>query len=266
MCTDGSVVMGPALDTADLLARGLGLKARVVLAEAGHSTFDESLRDTASEQANRLGAALDVLPAIEHTFWDVAVPITDYLLSKPNALPVLCAHARRSPTRALLGSVSSGLIGRLSRPIVLLGPDAATIAGFSRVVVCTDGGDLSLEALPVAAGLARDLRLPLWLIEVLEPGTNDAPNLHALANDFAAVGVEANWETLHGRQPASTIVDYLAGDPGTLTVVATHGRSGWRNVLLGSTMIAILRHAKGPIVAVRPFGPQEGESPGGSRP
>jgi nucleotide-binding universal stress UspA family protein len=55
---------------------------------------------------------------------------------------------------------------------------------------------------------------------------------------------------LVGR-PAEAIVAYAREKQATLIVMTTHGYSGVRHVLLGSTTEAVLRHASCPVLSIR---------------
>jgi nucleotide-binding universal stress UspA family protein len=55
---------------------------------------------------------------------------------------------------------------------------------------------------------------------------------------------------LVGR-PAEAIVKYATEKGATMIVMTTHGYSGVRHVLLGSTTEAVLRHAACPVLSIR---------------
>ncbi|MCL4720932.1 MAG: universal stress protein [Gammaproteobacteria bacterium] len=55
---------------------------------------------------------------------------------------------------------------------------------------------------------------------------------------------------LTGR-PAETIVDYASEKGAEMIVITTHGHSGLKHVLLGSTTEGVLRRATCPVLSVR---------------
>jgi nucleotide-binding universal stress UspA family protein len=55
---------------------------------------------------------------------------------------------------------------------------------------------------------------------------------------------------LVGR-PADEIVGYARDKSAQLIIMATHGYSGVKHVLLGSTTESVLRHASCPVLSIR---------------
>lgn len=51
--------------------------------------------------------------------------------------------------------------------------------------------------------------------------------------------------------PAPTILSIAAEDKADLIVMGTHGRSGWRRLLLGSVTESVLRHSAIPVLTIR---------------
>ena len=54
-----------------------------------------------------------------------------------------------------------------------------------------------------------------------------------------------------GGQPADTVVDYAKDNGATLIIMTTHGHTGLKHALLGSTAEAVLRRASCPVLSVR---------------
>ncbi len=139
--------------------------------------------------------------------------------------------------------------------------------GLKHALVPIDFSDHSLRALDVAHTLAAETTGTITLLHVVEllPGWEDAPL--AIRPDRLAKEAEAKLERLaaeRGLDPklvARTAVrigipwaeitraaDDLDRD---LIVIATHGYTGWKHVLLGSTAERVVRHAKCPVLVVR---------------
>ena len=253
LCTDGSAGMTPALQMAQRLAAGLHVDLRLLHAMTGKGDHADLVRNEAAQQAKEFGAGLDTIEAADEVMWDAAVPLVDSLSKRPGSLPVVASHARRGPGEALFGSVAAKVLRALHRPVAIMGPEGKpSTAEFRRIVACIDGSDLSLTAVRVAAELARGIDVPLWLIMVVDPLDESVSILPGVARDLKLVGVEAHWETLRHAHPHRAIVDYAASDPATITVAATQGRSGWRDLVMGSTVTNIVRHAAGVVVTVQP--------------
>jgi len=73
---------------------------------------------------------------------------------------------------------------------------------------------------------------------------------------LAAAGYDVAVEVRFG-DPAQEIVACAAEHGVDLIAMATHGRSGWRRLALGSVAEQVLRTAHVPMLLVRPFGNDE---------
>lgn len=248
--TDGSELSRTALAGGRLIADQLGVELRVVHAIAGKEAIHNALLDEAREQADALGAAFDVIESNEYLIWDVTGPLVSYFAQWPGALPVLTSHGRSGLAKTILGSVAAGLVDQLPAPVLVFGPRAAPPSRYARVLACTDGSGFARGAVGAAAGIARDLSVPLWIVDVVDPDVGDTPAVAALAHELAPGGIHAEWDTLHGRDAARAIVDYADREPGTISVLATHGRTGWRKIVMGSVAADVIRHANGPVLLV----------------
>jgi nucleotide-binding universal stress UspA family protein len=138
------------------------------------------------------------------------------------------------------------------------------------IVFPTDFSPLSLGAVPWLARMQGELQADIHCISVvqqppafsmLELGTVPLPTQDALVagatealhqlvrrhlGDLRVTVVRA----VPGR-PAEGVVDYAREVGASLIVVTTHGRSGLRHAVLGSTAEAILRRAACPVLSVR---------------
>jgi nucleotide-binding universal stress UspA family protein len=88
------------------------------------------------------------------------------------------------------------------------------------------------------------------------PSTDDlvASARARLANfvtqNLAGLAPAAGQAVLVGR-PADEIVGYAREQGAALIIMATHGYSGVKHVLLGSTTESVLRHADCPVLSIR---------------
>ncbi len=254
-CSDGSTSTESLLGAAASVAAALGVPSRVLHARQG------PLRDKEFEVVRLAAAAgglpLDTVEAVEQTPWEVIGAILTYFRERPDALPVVAAHARHSPTKALLGSVSSVMIRDLGRPALVMGPDASPPDAISRVMVTVDGSRFAEHAIVAGVAFARQLDVELWLVEMLEEGTEQATNLAGTAWKLGVQhpNLRVGWETLHGSRADRAIIDYVGRDPSTILVAATHGRTALSEMVLGSVANGLVRHAAGPVLLVRPVEP-----------
>ena len=68
--------------------------------------------------------------------------------------------------------------------------------------------------------------------------------------------VKAEYAIEYGT-PASTIVRFAKEHSVDMIVMGTHGRTGWRRVLMGSVAEDVVRHSPVPVLAVKPETPAE---------
>ena len=142
------------------------------------------------------------------------------------------------------------------------------------MVIPLDGSSVAETALPLAVKLAKQCGVPLVLFRVLEilPLTFVDPMSIAGGNYQAILdGLEhAAQDYLHQVAatlrrndfsveittpmggPAEKIVRYAHDHPGSLVVMATHGRTGVTDVVLGSVARQVVLHGNTPTLVVRP--------------
>lgn len=138
-----------------------------------------------------------------------------------------------------------------------------------RILVPTDLSPSSLEAVNYACGLARAAHAAVHFVHIVEP----VPRLSSL-NDLPIMlsdaELAARWERLLTRlaeenatpqtpvstevrigKPADEIVVIAKERDADLIVLSTHGRTGLKHVLLGSTAERVVRHSTCPVLVVR---------------
>ena len=141
----------------------------------------------------------------------------------------------------------------------------------SAVVFPTDFSDLSLKALPLARRMAAVLDAELHCVYAVEEphiyatldmGPVAIPTAEELAasaesrlQSFVADQVKGLDHPVHTRvltgRPAEEIANYANEVNADMIVMTTHGHSGVKHVILGSTTEAVLRHASCPVLSVR---------------
>lgn len=143
----------------------------------------------------------------------------------------------------------------------------------TRIVVPLDGSDVSEAALPEAIRQAKAFDLPVHLVRVVDTrvleqvgGSAAAFNYSMLGEMFAeeseeshryiadvrkrleAEGLTVTSDVRVGRV-AQGILD--AVQPGDMIVMGSHGRSGFKRLVLGSVAEEVLRHATVPVLMVK---------------
>ena len=143
---------------------------------------------------------------------------------------------------------------------------------FERIVVGLDGSDVSEVALGAGAELAKGLGAPLHLVRVA-----DLTVVPWGANEAAAAYAELSDEMTQEKREAEQYLEALAAPlrqagqnvttevrsgvaaselceavrPSDLLVVASHGRSGWRRLVLGSVAEEVVKNAPAPVLVAR---------------
>jgi nucleotide-binding universal stress UspA family protein len=183
-----------------------------------------------------------------------------------DTLVCMSSQGRGGIARAVMGSVAEALLRTIDLPVLVVGPHVADSFTFSgRVAACVDGSHESERTLAPAQAWAAALALPLWLIEVAVPSTPvewttqvDVVDSADLARLARRLGDVAGWETYHSRHPARELAAVTASEyePTALLVMATHGRTGWDRLRLGSVTATAIHAATVPVLVV-PVAPAE---------
>ena len=145
---------------------------------------------------------------------------------------------------------------------------------FRSILVPTDFSECARRAAPVAAQLARLTGASVICLHVVEPvvqplgwtpvaepmpaaelgermeesAARDLPAF-SKSEEFAGLAVE---DLIAHGEPASEIVR-VAGERGVgLIVISSHGRTGLGRILFGSTAESVVRHARCPVLVVKP--------------
>lgn len=174
---------------------------------------------------------------------------------------ILCMAASASllPHGGYLGGVAEDIARSLGQPLFLVGrniiPDPPP-GPTRRIIVPVDGSDLAKAALAPAAAAADRLGVPMWIVTVLNPTVEssdggDTNLIRGYAKEVhKSFGIEAQFEVLHGVNPAGAITQF-AGDDGNV-VMTTHGRTGFGRMVTGSVTTNVITHSKRSVIVYRP--------------
>jgi nucleotide-binding universal stress UspA family protein len=211
------------------------------------------------------------------TVGDAAVEIVRYAEQEEMDLIALATHGRSGLQRWLYGSVAEKVLHTTHTPLLLVRPTEEPTAAppaLTHVVVPLDGSPLAESAVPVAEALATRCGVPLVLLRVVElvslsfvdPAGMAGVNYQALLDSMqeaADAYVSQLMRTLRGKGlqvqtvtpmglPANNIVSFTHEHPGSLVVMATHGRTGLASVALGSVARRVVQHGNTPTLLIRP--------------
>ncbi len=172
-------------------------------------------------------------------------------------LVVMTTHGRGPASRFFLGSVADEVVRRAPVPVVLLRPhdppeEPAARPSITRVLVPLDGSALAEEVLGPAGALASLLGARCTLLRVVEarphppagPHGGEVPldpcvgearsYLRDVAENLGEQSLPADIQVVVAPHAAGAILEAAQTEPGTLIALATHGRSGFGRMLLGS--------------------------------
>jgi nucleotide-binding universal stress UspA family protein len=247
--------LGPALE----LARRTGVPLRVL--SRALSDDKEELTEYLAGVADRFAGEVDIETLIvdRDSIPDAIAEGIDL-----DTLVCMSSHGRGGLARAMIGSVAEGVLRTLFEPALVVGPNFSEGRSLSgRVVACVDGSDESQRTIEPARRWAQMLDAPLWLVEVVEPEAavelskaGDVFETAEVARLARRVGGIDGWDVLHGEDPDRALADMAASatHPVGVLVMATHGRTGWDRVRLGSVTASTVRQATAPVLVV-PAGP-----------
>jgi nucleotide-binding universal stress UspA family protein len=142
---------------------------------------------------------------------------------------------------------------------------------YTKILVPLDGSQLSEGILPYARSFAKSLKVPVELMQVIDPQTVPAISDPQVGRYVDAVEADMKRNIINYLKsiagsfqhpstvnrsveignPAEIIVDKAAAHSGTLIAMATHGRSGIQRWLLGSVAYKVLHAATNPLLLMR---------------
>jgi nucleotide-binding universal stress UspA family protein len=143
---------------------------------------------------------------------------------------------------------------------------------FQRILVPTDGSEITGRAVSTAIGLAKSLGAEVFTLCVKEPFPYGAVaemqptppqeffdaqertatrNVQAVVQACEAAGITCHAQTVEGVQPWEAIVAHAAEQRCDLLVMGSHGRSGLASLFLGSETNDVLKHTTVPVLVVR---------------
>lgn len=69
---------------------------------------------------------------------------------------------------------------------------------------------------------------------------------------LASEGIKVKTETIESNGPSQTITDYAQKNGVDLIVIATHGYTGMKKMMLGSIALKVLHESNVPVLLIRP--------------
>jgi nucleotide-binding universal stress UspA family protein len=263
---DGSAFAERAIRPACSIAARLE-QARVLLVSCAPDDVDAAQREL-DDRARLYSEVVDIDTRIVGD-GDPAEVLLAIAATEPDGMLCMATRGKGALRAAVLGSVSTKIVCRSSQPLILVGPQCRTSllpAERGRLLVCSDGSELSDSIVPVAATWCDRLRMEPWLTEVVgpdedpEPAHQPHPNrevdaatarLATLATRLHTPTTRARTRVLHGA-PGRSIPWLAERLPAALIALATHGRGGLTRLTMGSVAAEVVRHAPCPVLITRP--------------
>jgi nucleotide-binding universal stress UspA family protein len=255
---DGSDASWRAVDVAVALARRADATLEIVEVVADDLGAADADRRLAERRSQHDTAGVDTTIAVLVTQGSIAAALGGKLDAHPEATIVMASHGR-GRSAALVGSVTEELLQTAYGPVLVVGPHCTTTDFDGPIIVAVDGSTAAESTLPLAAAWGIELRVEPWIVEVADPRvetSGDATESAYPARIAQALARESGhpvrFEVLHGSDVHDEVADFADSLHASLVVASTHGRTGMARFMIGSTAAAIVRHARCPVLLVRP--------------
>ncbi len=164
---------------------------------------------------------------------------------------VIGTNGRTGISRAVLGSVTEGILRRATMPVVAVHRDDQLRTG--PLAVAIDDSPAARAALDVAVGIAAARGIPIVLLHarVVKSDPRAVNAMLERATERARLrGVVAR-SVVHEGPAAETLALEAEKRDCCMVVTGTHGRSALGRLVLGSVAAAVLERAHVPVVTVR---------------
>jgi nucleotide-binding universal stress UspA family protein len=143
---------------------------------------------------------------------------------------------------------------------------------FKKVLVPLDGSELAECALPYVKNMVREgsagevilLRVVNVDFKMGAPRNFDYNALREniftecrkylgdVKSRLASDGIQVQTDALEGNRPADVIGNYVRENDTDLIVIATHGYTGLKKLMLGSVALGVLHESHVPVLLIRP--------------
>jgi nucleotide-binding universal stress UspA family protein len=288
--TDFSPTAAVAVDWAVELARQLGARVEIVHAVtvppsvpeyvspgalAPGPYFDEEVRQAAQVRLDKEVASLREKGIEAGAFLALGTPsaVMADQAEATNALAIVVGTRGLTGLRhLLLGSTAERLVQTAPCPVLVVHPeDLGRHRAIRSILVPTDFSEDAERAIHTAQKLlAPSLEARLTLLHVFnlpieytaygpiptsvnylkDTGVEAERRLQELAERLTAEGLQVDWAAREG-DPSVVIVEEAQQRGVDLIAMGSHGRSGLRHLLLGSTAERVVQHASCPVMTVR---------------
>ncbi len=271
--TDGSPVADTAGEYGCALANQFDADLHVVsVSEEGSLIGSDEAVDgqgAVGSVADRAAdAGVDATTAVLEQDGAIHRELLDYADDHDVDIIVMGTHGRSGVDRFLVGSVAEQTLRESLVPVVTVHEETDLEPALDRLLVPTDGSDSALAAVDHAIELAIETEARLHVVhvgdrppiehesrtvDVLDP--DDTVGIAAVDDALERVrdsGLETIDVSITGGRVDQSILAIAAERDASAIVMGTHGRTGIRRYLLGSTTERMVRFANVPVFAIGP--------------
>jgi nucleotide-binding universal stress UspA family protein len=263
VCTDGSAGGNNAVAVTLELAqacRSQVFVVQVVQIPAEFLAVAPEVRWTLSEEAQRnmeviRGAAAKIGVPVEPLILEGQQPYAAIVAEVEKIQPNLVITGRRGRhglADILIGSVTARIIGH-SPVNVLVVPKGGSI-GFQRILVASDGSPHSEVSWELALAMAKKAESQLIAVAVApeEGDIIEAQTLvHKLLTAANRAGLPLKGVSPQGVAPDAGIIQQAIKNEVDLIVMGSHGRTGFKRLLMGSVTERVIGQAPCPVLVVK---------------
>jgi nucleotide-binding universal stress UspA family protein len=248
---------------------------RHLLPSATHADMKQKLEEDARDKIKamlpeELLEKEDIVPIVR--FGKPFLEVIQVAKEKDVDIITIGTHGRAGVDRVILGSVAERVVRKAHCPVMVVRSEK--YIGFKRIIVPIDFSDCSRMALEYAAATARAHRSKLTILHVYE-GSFVEPYIKAANSEEEADEIMKEIERVNETKydeflktidlsgveyekllkkgiPKTDIVETAMEQQANLIVMGTHGRSGIKHTLIGSTAEEVVRTVHCDIVVVKP--------------
>jgi len=248
---------------------------RHLLSGTAHADMKQKLEAEALEKVKamlpgKLLESEDIVPIVR--FGKPFVEIIQVAKEKNVDLLAVGTHGRAGVDRVILGSVAERIVRKAGCPVMVV--KGRKYVGFKRIIVPIDLSDCSRIALEYAVATARAHSSKLTILHVYEKSFVE-PYVNAANSEDEADEIMKEIERVNETKydeflktvdlsgveyekllkkgiPETDIVEIAMEQQANLIVMGTHGRTGIKHILIGSTAEEVVRTVHCDIIIVKP--------------
>lgn len=232
----------------------------------GVKDIHKTLQHTGEEMLSKARAIAEKKRALIKTVLEEGTPyekLTDIAEAENAGIIVMGRRGKSRLERAFVGSVTARVIGYSARDVLVV-PENASI-GWKKILLATDGSRHSVSATEKAVNFAKSYGSELAVISVVDVPAEfyaEAPkaveDLIRKAKGFvAAVKKKADdsgikTSTFIGEGESYEVITNTANhEKADVIFMGSHGRAGFRKILMGSVTEKVIGYAPCPVLIVK---------------